>query len=55
VVRDGKVHLVPVRYATDNGVEVEVIAGLTPADLVVVRTTGPVEEGNVVTIGNEKR
>jgi multidrug efflux pump subunit AcrA (membrane-fusion protein) len=53
IVRDGKVHLVPVRYATDNGVEVEVVTGLTAGDRVIVRTSGPVEEGAAVAVGGE--
>ncbi|QJW95691.1 efflux RND transporter periplasmic adaptor subunit [Frigoriglobus tundricola] len=50
VVRDGKAHLVPVQFATDNGIEVEVVAGLSPADQVVTRATGPLEEGAPVTV-----
>lgn len=50
VVRDGQVHVVPVRYATDNGVEAEVVTGLTAADQVVVRAAGPVEEGTPVAV-----
>ena len=50
VVRDGKAHVLPVRYATDNGVEVEIVSGLSPTDEVIARATGPVEEGTPVTI-----
>jgi RND family efflux transporter MFP subunit len=53
VVREGTVHLVPVHYATDNGVEVEVVSGLTPADRVVVRASGPIEDGTAVSVGSE--
>ncbi|MBN9119401.1 MAG: efflux RND transporter periplasmic adaptor subunit [Planctomycetes bacterium] len=53
VVRDGTVHLVPVRYATDNGVEAEIVSGLTPADRVVTRSTAPVEEGTAVAVHEE--
>jgi RND family efflux transporter MFP subunit len=53
VVRAGKVHLVPVNYASDNGVEVEVVSGLTPQDNVIVRASGPVEEGTPVTAGDD--
>lgn len=53
VVREGKVHVVQVRYATDNGIEAEVVSGLTPDDLVVVRAAGPVEEGTAVTVGGQ--
>ena len=51
VVRDGTARLVPVRFATDNGIEVEVVSGLTAADLVVVRASGPVEDGTPVALG----
>lgn len=50
-VRDGMVHVVPVRYATDNGIEVEVVTGLTAADTVIVRAAGPVEENTPVRVG----
>jgi len=50
VVRDGKVLIIPVRFATDNGVECEVVSGLTPADPVIVRTSAPVEAGTPVVI-----
>lgn len=49
VVREGKVHFTPVEYAADNGIEIEVTKGLAPTDEVIVRTTGPVEEGTPVT------
>jgi RND family efflux transporter MFP subunit len=50
VVRDGKVHIVPVTYATDTGVEAEIVSGLTTSDQVIVRTSAPVEEGTQVTV-----
>jgi RND family efflux transporter MFP subunit len=50
VVRGGKVELVPVRYDSDNGVDVEIISGLTTADQVIVRTSAPVEAGTPVTV-----
>ncbi len=50
VVRDGKVHVVAVRYAVDNGLDAEIVSGLTTADQVIVRTTGTVEEGTAVTV-----
>jgi len=52
VVRNGKVHLTPVRYATDNGIEAEVVSGLAADDVVVVRASGPVEEGTPVHVGD---
>jgi RND family efflux transporter MFP subunit len=53
VVRDGRVHLVPVAYAADNGSEAEIVSGLTAADKVVVRASGTVEDGTPVTV-NQK-
>ena len=53
VVRDGKVHVVPVRYATDSGVDAEIVAGLSPADEVIVHATGPVGEGTAVTVTHQ--
>jgi RND family efflux transporter MFP subunit len=50
VLKDGKVHLVPVRYSLDNGVEAEIVSGLTAEDQVIVRANGPVEEGTPVTV-----
>jgi RND family efflux transporter MFP subunit len=50
VFQDGKVHIVPVRYASDNGVEVEIVGGLTTSDQVIVRASSPVEEGTPVTV-----
>jgi RND family efflux transporter MFP subunit len=52
VVRDGKVQSVSIRYATDNGVDVEIMSGLSPTEEVIVRSTGPVEDGTPVTVGN---
>jgi RND family efflux transporter MFP subunit len=54
VVRDGTAHLVKVRYATDNGVEAEVVSGLTPQDRVIVRAGGPVEDGAAVAVHEEE-
>lgn len=53
VIREGRVHVVPVRYATDNGIETEVVSGLTLDDMVVVRAAGPIEEGTTVTVGGQ--
>jgi RND family efflux transporter MFP subunit len=52
VVRAGKVHIIPVRYSTDNGVEAEIVAGLTTADEIIIRADAPVEEGTPVTVNN---
>lgn len=52
VVRDGVAHLVKVTYDTDDGSEVEVLSGLTPADRVVVRAAGPLDEGTAVAVSD---
>ncbi|OWK37854.1 efflux RND transporter periplasmic adaptor subunit [Fimbriiglobus ruber] len=55
IVRDDKVHIAPIRFGTDNGLEVEVISGLSPTDQVIVRTTGSVEEGTPVTANEQNQ
>ncbi|MDB5309191.1 MAG: efflux transporter periplasmic adaptor subunit [Gemmataceae bacterium] len=50
VVRDGKIQTLPVQYGMDNGVEVEILAGLDPHDQVVTRTSVPVADGTPVTV-----
>jgi RND family efflux transporter MFP subunit len=50
VVRDDTAQVVPVEYGTDTGAEVEIVSGLTPADRVVVKASGPVENGTPVSI-----
>jgi hypothetical protein len=47
-VRDGKAHKIGVRIGMDNGSETEVVAGLTPDDLVVIRYNGALAEGTAV-------
>jgi RND family efflux transporter MFP subunit len=54
VVRDGKVYTVPVATGSDNGLEVEVLSGLTPADRVVVRLSGAAADGAPVTVTEAK-
>lgn len=49
IVRDDVAHIIPVRYGADNGTEVEILEGLTPADRVIVRASGPITNGTVVT------
>jgi multidrug efflux pump subunit AcrA (membrane-fusion protein) len=49
VVREGKVHRVKVELGVDNGSLVEVDSGLTPQDIVVLRSSIPLEEGMAVT------
>jgi RND family efflux transporter MFP subunit len=48
VVRDGKAHKVTVHIGMDNGNEAEILAGLTPDDLVIVRYNGALSEGTPV-------
>jgi HlyD family secretion protein len=48
VVRDNKAYLIPVRYGTDNGSEVEILSGLEAGDQVVVRASGPLNDGTLV-------
>lgn len=50
VVRNDKAYLVPVQYGADNGSEVEVVSGLSAGDRVIVRASGPVDDGAPVTI-----
>ena len=50
VVRDDITQIVPVEYGADNGAEVEILSGLTLADQVVIRASGPVENGTTVRI-----
>lgn len=52
VVRDDVVHVVTVKYGADNGTDVEILTGLTPADRVVVRASGPVDNGTQVAVTN---
>jgi RND family efflux transporter MFP subunit len=54
VVRDGKIRVLPVKYTLDNGVEAEIVSGLNADDHVVVRTTGPVEDGTPATLSNNR-
>lgn len=54
VVRDGVIRTIPVTVGADNGVEIEVLTGLTAADKVVVRTTTTIEDGTAVTANEAK-
>jgi hypothetical protein len=54
VVKDGKVHVVRVRYATDNGIETEVTEGLTLTDQVIIRSSAPIEEGASVQVNGDQ-
>ena len=48
VVKDGKAHKVKVHVGNDNGVETEILSGLSPTDRVIVSYNGSVEEGTPV-------
>lgn len=50
VVRDGVVRVVPVVVGTDNGIRAEVLSGLLPGESVVVRSSGPADDGTPVTV-----
>ena len=48
VVRDGKARKVDVHVGNDNGVETEILTGLSPADQVITSYNGSVEDGTPV-------
>jgi HlyD family secretion protein len=48
VVRNGKAHQVPVKIGSDDGVDVEILAGLQPDDEVIVSHGGTITEGQPV-------
>jgi RND family efflux transporter MFP subunit len=48
VVRDGKAHAVDVRVGNDNGVETEILSGLTTDDQVITSYNGSLTEGTPV-------
>jgi RND family efflux transporter MFP subunit len=50
LVRDDVVQIAAVRYGSDNGTEIEIVSGLTPADRVIIRANGPVENGTPVSL-----
>ena len=50
VVRDGTARTQQVVTGMDNGVEVEILSGLTRGDVVVLRANGPLEEGSAVSV-----
>lgn len=54
VVRGDRVLTVPVVLGSDNGVEVEILSGLTLADQVVLRTSSPVDDGAQVVVSGTK-
>ncbi len=48
VVKDGKAHLVKVQVGNDNGVETEILSGLTDDDVVISSYNGSLAEGTPV-------
>ncbi len=54
VVRGDRIQTVPVTLGTDSGLEIEVLTGLTTEDRVVIRSSGPVEDGAPVTVAGAK-
>jgi RND family efflux transporter MFP subunit len=48
VVRDGRLHRIPVQVAINTGARTEVLSGLRPDDLVVVKPTEELSEGEAV-------
>jgi HlyD family secretion protein len=48
VVRDGQVRRIPVKVVVDSGVRVELLSGLQPDDLVVLRPTEDLTDGQAV-------
>jgi len=48
VVRDGKARKVDVQVGNDNGVETEILGGLTPEDQVITSYNGSLEDGSPV-------
>jgi RND family efflux transporter MFP subunit len=54
VVRQDRVHLVPIKIGNDYGATVEVIAGLQPTDKVILNPSDSLLEGAQVRIAGEK-
>ena len=54
VLRSERIQSVPVTLGSDNGVEVEVLTGLAFTDQVVLRTSGPVDDGATVAVAGAK-
>ncbi|WP_435010515.1 efflux RND transporter periplasmic adaptor subunit [Tundrisphaera lichenicola] len=48
VVRDGKAHEVPVKVGNDNGIETEILSGLSTDDQVITRYNGSLGDGTPV-------
>jgi HlyD family secretion protein len=54
IVRGDRIQTVPVTLGSDNGVEVEVLTGLAATDRVVLRTSGPADDGATVAVAGAK-
>jgi RND family efflux transporter MFP subunit len=54
VVRDDIAQVLPVECGVDTGADVEILAGLTSADRVIVKAAGPIENGTPVRITNRR-
>ena len=52
IVRDGKIQTIPVNYGSDNGIDVEILSGLSLQDQVVTGTNVPAPDGTPVTVTN---
>jgi RND family efflux transporter MFP subunit len=52
IVKDGKIQTVDVEYGADNGINVEILSGLSLQDQVVTETNVPVADGTPVTVTN---
>ncbi|MBP3953928.1 efflux RND transporter periplasmic adaptor subunit [Gemmata sp. G18] len=55
VVRGDRIQTVPVTLGADNGIEIEVLTGLTADDRVVLRVSNPVDDGSVVAVSGAKQ
>ncbi|HEV3386567.1 MAG TPA: efflux RND transporter periplasmic adaptor subunit [Gemmata sp.] len=52
IVRDGKLQTIPVKYGSDNGIDVEILSGLSLQDQVVTGINVPAPDGTPVTATN---
>ncbi len=52
VVRDGRVHLIPVKISKDAGATVEISSGLTPDDAVILDPSDSLTDGQQVIVAN---
>jgi RND family efflux transporter MFP subunit len=52
IVRDGKIQTIPINYGSDNGINVEILSGLSLQDQVVTGMNVPAPDGTPVTVTN---